>query len=163
MLKGYEKILRNIYSRKEKVKFFRALDASLVLLTALSFLFGACVAFYKDVWLGVGYLLTLALAYVLVTLVRHFINAPRPYELFDFFETLPKSTQGHSFPSRHVFSAFAIGVAELFVFVPLAIPTLVFGACLAVCRCLLGIHFPRDVIAGALVGCVTSLIGMLII
>lgn len=159
----YEKTLRRVYSKKGIVKSLRLIDLVSVALIALSFLLGSYIAFCIDVWFGVGFLFTLALSYALVTGVRHFINAPRPYELTDFSAEAPKSTQGHSFPSRHVFSAFAIGVAELFVCWQLAIPTLVFGVCLGACRCLLGIHFSRDVIAGAVIGCVTSVIGMLII
>jgi len=104
--------------------------------------------------------LVLLLPFIAVTLLRHLINAPRPYELFEL--TVPRHREGHSFPSRHVFSAFAIGTALIFYGVPLGVCTLALGVLIAVLRTLLGLHFIRDTVAGALIGVSTSLIGMLI-
>ena len=105
--------------------------------------------------------LTLALPFALVSALRALINAPRPAELCGL--DAPGSRRGSSFPSRHVHSAFSIGTVLLFVSAPLGISVLLLGVCLGACRVLLGIHFPRDVIAGALTGSVTALIGMLIL
>lgn len=104
-----------------------------------------------------------AFGFVLVSVVRRIINAPRPYEKYDFYEVLPKQKCGSSFPSRHVFSAFIIGTLAFAASPFLAIPALLMGLLMAVCRVLLGIHYIRDVAVGALVGAVLGIIGIIII
>ena len=100
--------------------------------------------------------------FVLVTLLRRAINAPRPYELYGFYSVPPKNKSGRSFPSRHVFSIFLIGTAATFPYPLLGISLLALGIVMAVCRVLLGIHFIRDVVAGAVLGAVCGVIGVLI-
>lgn len=108
-------------------------------------------------------LIILGPPFVLVSLVRRLINAPRPYESEDFSGPAPKKKNGSSFPSRHAFSIFAIGTLCLFFSLPLGIITLAFGVLLCFCRVALGIHFVRDVLCGGIAGIVTSIIGALIL
>lgn len=136
------------------------------LVTALSvavFVFLMYHAFCRSLTEGIGYAMTLAIPFLAVSIVRRLINAPRPYELYDFFDTPPKKTKGESFPSRHAFSIFAIGTLCLFVQPLLGGITLLLGALMCVCRVLLGMHFVRDVLCGALVGIISSVIGALIL
>ena len=98
-----------------------------------------------------------------VTIARRLINAPRPYELYDFYEQKPKNKSGRSFPSRHAYSAFVIAALLLSVNPFLSAGLFVGAVLLCVCRVLLGIHFVRDVIAGALLGLVSGAVGLLII
>ena len=100
--------------------------------------------------------------FVLLSLIRAKINAPRPYELLNIDPLLKKHRAGKSFPSRHVFCAFVIG-ATLCGFWPVfGAGILGIGSLLAVIRVIGGVHFPRDVIAGALVGLISGGIGLLI-
>ena len=101
--------------------------------------------------------------YILVSVMRKIIKAPRPYEIYDFYQAPPKNKVGQSFPSRHVFSAFVIAVLSYTASVWLSIALLVLGVCLAVSRVLLGIHFVRDVVAGALIGILSGIFGIIII
>ena len=117
----------------------------------------------KSLLIGASYLLALGVPYLLVSLVRVAISAPRPYEIYDFYIIPPRKKKGKSFPSRHAFSVFVIGTVCLFVYPILGILTLIFGALMCLCRVLLGIHFPRDVIAGGVVGVISALIGALIL
>jgi len=100
---------------------------------------------------------------VLVSIMRKLISAPRPYELHDFYEKKPKDKKGESFPSRHVFSAFAIGTLAFTVSHFLTLALILVGLALAVSRVLLGMHFIRDVAAGALAGAVCGVLGIIIL
>ncbi len=51
-----------------------------------------------------------ASGFVLFSLFRHWVNVPRPYEKWDIQPLLEKNSSGHSFPSRHVFSATIISM-----------------------------------------------------
>ena len=104
--------------------------------------------------------LSAAVGFILVTLVRKLINAPRPYELLDFYNEPPKNKKGASFPSRHVYSAFCIATLMCAVSTLFAAVLFFFAVCISVLRVLLGIHFIRDVLCGALIGAIAGAIGI---
>ena len=102
---------------------------------------------------GVGqdlaaYILVPALGFVLLTLVRKWINQPRPYETWEIVPLLDKDSSGHSMPSRHVFSATIISMACLHANLPLGLVLLVFSALLGLVRVLGGVHYSKDVLVG---------------
>jgi membrane-associated phospholipid phosphatase len=110
-------------------------------------------------------LLVPGISFVLVSVFRRIVNAPRPYEVFDGVPVIAKDTLGKSFPSRHAFSIFIIGMAFC-ACCPLAWAgpvILVLGVALAVIRVIAGVHFPRDVIAGALAGILLGYVGFWLI
>ncbi len=104
-------------------------------------------------------------SFILLSILRAAINAKRPYEVFETSPILAKNTQGKSFPSRHVFSIFVIAMTFLFALdSPLAgIIILVMGILLGIVRVMLGVHFPKDVVAGALLGITAGLLGFYLI
>lgn len=104
-----------------------------------------------------------ACTFLAVSVFRKLINVPRPYEKFDLPPVLPKDTKGCSFPSRHVFSVFVIAMTVFFVYPVVGILLFVIGIGLAVIRVIGGVHEPRDVIAGALIGIASGLLGYYII
>lgn len=94
-----------------------------------------------------------------VTLFRYLLNVPRPYEKFELEPVLEKDTRGKSFPSRHVFSVYMIA-ATVFVYHPDAGVVLgVLGLFLAGIRVAGGVHEPRDVIVGAVIGILCAVVG----
>ncbi len=103
------------------------------------------------------------ISFVLVSVIRHFINAERPYTKYGFIPLVPKEKKGDSMPSRHVFSAFVIGMAFLHMNIALGIIILIIGCLMAVIRVIVGVHFPRDVIAGAVIGILSGIIGFYLI
>lgn len=103
------------------------------------------------------------ISFVLVSVIRHFINAERPYTKYEFIPLVQKEKKGDSMPSRHVFSAFVIGMAFLHMNIVLGIIILIIGCLMAVIRVIVGVHFPRDVIAGAVIGILSGIIGFYLI
>lgn len=101
--------------------------------------------------------------FVLLSLFRKKLDAPRPYEALDIEPLIHKDTRGKSFPSRHVFSVFVIAMTAALLS-PVATAALCLaGALMACIRVVGGVHFPRDVIAGALIGAISGAVGLLLL
>ena len=113
----------------------------------------ACVS---DPWRLVPLVGVTAVGFVAVSFFRRRFNAPRPYECCSIAPLIARDGAGKSFPSRHAFSAFAIAASWFAASVPVAVVLLVAAGVLAVCRVLGGVHFPRDVVAGAFIGSATG-------
>ena len=107
-------------------------------------------------------LLVPAVSFAAVTLFRSACNAPRPYEQ-GIDALLKKKRTGHSFPSRHVFSAVMIAVTAAYLLPALSVPLFVAAALLALIRVLGGIHYPRDVLCGGLFALIAGGIGFWLI
>ena len=159
----HEKLMRYVAKRPKLVKVLKAFChvASCVAVAAFALLF----RFYLNVspLSAVKYLGMLGIPFLLVSLMRRYIGAPRPYEVYDFFENRPKESEKNSFPSRHAFSIFAIGVATWFVYPVFGSILLTLGLVMCITRVALGYHFPRDVITGSIIGIISSVTGYLLI
>lgn len=105
-----------------------------------------------------AFILIPALSFVLVSVVRKLLNAPRPYEVWNITPLILKNTKGQSMPSRHVFSATIISMAILQLNLIWGIFFLILSLVIALCRVLGGVHYPRDVMAGFLVGIICGLL-----
>lgn len=97
-------------------------------------------------------------SFVLLSVFRSKMNAPRPYEVLDIDPLIHKDTKGHSFPSRHVFSVFVIAMVFLRLCPAAGFAFLAVGVLLAACRVIGGVHWPRDVLAGMVVGVLSGLL-----
>ena len=113
----------------------------------------ACVS---DPWRLVPLVGVTAVGFVAVSFFRRRFNAPRPYECCAIAPLIARDGAGKSFPSRHAFSAFAIAASWFAASAPVAVVLLVAAVVLAICRVLGGVHFPRDVVVGALIGSATG-------
>jgi membrane-associated phospholipid phosphatase len=109
-------------------------------------------------------LLVPGISFVLVSIFRSWYDAPRPYEIPGAEPPLiKKDAPGKSFPSRHIFSIFVIAVTFFWVWPVPGILIGIAGVLLAWSRVAGGVHFPRDVIAGALIGVFSGVIGYYLI
>lgn len=90
--------------------------------------------------------------FVLLSLVRHRLNVPRPYEKWPIKPLIAREKTGDSFPSRHVFSATVIAMAAFWLSWQWGVLLLVLMILLAAIRVIGGVHYPRDVIVGAICG-----------
>lgn len=100
----------------------------------------------------VAYLGVPAASFLLLSIVRRRIDAPRPYQVYDIAPLIPKDTRGRSMPSRHVFSIVTIGVCWLGWCAPVGIILLVASVPMAAIRVVCGVHFTRDVLVGGVCG-----------
>ena len=97
-------------------------------------------------------LLVPGISFILVSVFRYLLNAPRPYEVTGKEPIIKRKGKGKSFPSRHTFSTFVIAVT-VFYFWPVA----------GILTGIAGAHFVRDVIAGAIIGIGCGIIGFYLI
>ncbi len=155
--------LRAVYENQMLCEGLRIVSVFASFVSVYAFGFMMVESFLSSWERALRVLLMLAVPFVLVSVVRALVKAPRPYEVYPFYEKKPHRAAGKSFPSRHAFSAFAIAVAMLAFNVTFAFLLLFLGVVLCVCRYLLGIHFPRDLIAGALIGVLASVLGLWIL
>lgn len=108
---------------------------------------------------GIPAALVPAVTFIAVSIFRSTYNAKRPYEVLDIQPIIIKHTKGHSFPSRHVFSCFVIAMTFLWLNPAVGVAFLAMGVVLCFCRVIGGVHFPRDVIVGAVLGVLSGLVG----
>lgn len=99
-----------------------------------------------------------ASGFVILSLLRKKINAPRPYEEWDIKPLLDRDRPGQSMRSRHVFSATIISMACLHASLSVGVILLVLSALLGLVRVLGGVHYPKDVVVGYICGLVWGVI-----
>lgn len=159
-----EKLLIKVYKNRKLSLFLKISCHAVSLIFVLALCGEAGVLLYRKAYMDcIAVLLSAFVGFVLVSLMRRLINAPRPYELYTFYEQKPKERVGRSFPSRHVYSAFAIATLAFPLSSIIGIILTALALAMCVCRVLLGIHFIRDVVCGALIGVAAGLIGLLIL
>ena len=157
-----EKLLKKVLDNRALSVALRLFSHFVTLFSVLAFGYLATISLKESVFELFELGIILGVPFFAVTLIRWAINAPRPYEIYDFYPTPPKNKKGLSFPSRHAFSAFAIGTYLAFASPLMGGILLAASALMCVARVLLGIHFIRDVLCGALIGTVATLIGKFI-
>ena len=103
----------------------------------------------KQIWM---YVFVPASGFVILSLLRKKINAPRPYETWEIVPLLDRDRPGQSMPSRHVFSATIISMACLHASLSVGVILLVLSALLGLVRVSGGVHYPKDVVVGYICG-----------
>ena len=94
------------------------------------------------------YVFVPASGFVILSLFRKKINAPRPYEEWDIKPLLDRDSPGQSMPSRHVFSATIISMVCLHASLSIGMICLTLSAFLGLVRVSGGVHYPKDVVVG---------------
>lgn len=155
----YRKISDPIKASKNGVRLINLLNK---LTTGLVYITYPVVLF----WLGykkdsrfLATLLIPAVSFIVVSIFRSYINFSRPYEQLDIEPIIKKDTVGNSFPSRHVFSVFVIAMTLYYISKPLGLTLMLVGLLISLIRVIGGVHFPRDVIAGAIIGILSGILG----
>ena len=109
----------------------------------------------KQIWI---YVFVPASGFVILSLLRKKVNAPRPYEVWEIVPLLNRDSPGQSMPSRHVFSATIISMACLHASLSVGVILLVLSAFLGLARVSGGVHYLKDVVVGYIFGLVWGVI-----
>lgn len=101
--------------------------------------------------LAVGLVCTL-----LYKLIKHKTLRPRPFNVYPSIICNSQPLDQFSFPSGHTLHAVAFSIIALAYFPALFWLVLPFTVLVALSRPVLGLHYPSDVLAGALIGAVLA-------
>ena len=83
---------------------------------------------------------------------------PRPFLVLENVHKLITKGAEKSFPSDHATFAFALAFSVFFVYRRWGLAMLVLAVCVAVARIFVGVHYPSDVVAGAIMGLIWALV-----
>lgn len=121
------------------------------------------LCFKKTRTSGVLMLISMAVCYIFNDLIiKRIIERPRPFNSVVGLVPLVSPPKSFSFPSGHTASAFAAMVSLFFTKRKFAFAGLVVAFLMGCSRVYVGVHYPTDVIVGALVGALTAgMVGML--
>ncbi len=103
-------------------------------------------------WVVAAMALAIGLSVVIFMSVKNLVGRPRPFEAWDSLPCIMNPPDRFSFPSGHTMTAFAVvGVWVVLIpgywFVLLPVAMLI-----GLSRIYLGVHYPTDVLFGALLG-----------
>ena len=159
----FQKMTESIRRKKYLVILLNTLDKLITGITFFCYPILLAYLFLNEMDFLPAAVIVPGVSFAIVTVFRRLYNSKRPYEVYDFEPVISKNTLGKSFPSRHVFSIFMIGMTFLKIQPDLGLLFMLVGAMLAVIRVYGGVHFIRDVVAGALIGIIFGYIGFYVI
>ena len=149
----------NNFSRKKPVKRFFGLISRLgdgglwyTLMFGLFFLFG-----FKGYVVAMGMALMAIINVAIYKSLKSRLVRERPYISFGDLSCGTPPLDQYSFPSGHTLHAVSFTVVCVHFFPILAVLLIPISILIAVSRVVLGLHYPTDVLIGALIGIAISL------
>ncbi len=119
-----------------------------------------CLCFKKTRRCGAAMIIALLLAFIFGNLIiKPLVARPRPFIVRPETVLIIDPPGEYSFPSGHTFIAFSAATALFCGNKKFGIPALIYGALMGFSRLYLYVHFPTDVLCGALFGIITGVTG----
>lgn len=114
--------------------------------------------FKKTRMTGLIALFTLAVCFIINNeILKNIIVRPRPFNMLTQLQVLILRPNDYSFPSGHTANSFAVaGVFYYYGNKKWGIAALIFAGLIGFSRLYLGVHYPSDVLCGALLGLLIS-------
>lgn len=103
---------------------------------------------------GIMSLLALGLSFIINNVIlKNVVARTRPYEVIEGLQSLIGVQNDYSFPSGHTGSSFASAII-LYCGLPkkYGIPAVILAVLIGCSRLYVGVHYPTDVLGGALIG-----------
>ncbi len=107
-----------------------------------------------DQYNKIGYevLFVLSSSHLLVHIIKRVINRPRPYRVLEDVEITKLPFEVYSFPSGHTTAGFSLAMILSFYFTAFSPLFIFLGSLVALSRIYLGVHYPSDILVGAVIG-----------
>ena len=124
------------------------------------------------VWIGIGLALALlrrrpallalvvaadGVADLLAVVLKRVVDVERPAFRYAEPKALVPVPRDHSFPSGHAATSFACATVLALAFPRLAAPLYLLAAAIAYSRVYVGVHYPLDVVGGAVLGVLVAI------
>lgn len=111
------------------------------------------IIFAKTRRTGFEVFLSIALAYIVANLIiKNAVARVRPYDAYPYLEALVTKPHDWSFPSGHSVNVFAAATAVFMNHKKAGIIALIIAVLVAFSRLYNCVHYPTDVLAGAVIG-----------
>lgn len=116
-------------------------------------------ALRKKNWEMVGLALLAALVsrFGITELIRFFYNRPRPFEVLSDIHQIVFRDGGGSFPSGHAAFSFAVAAVVSRYYPKTGVLFFLAALNLSVARIQVGLHWPSDIVGGAIIGIAVGL------
>jgi undecaprenyl-diphosphatase len=117
------------------------------------------IIFSKTRKTGVQVFLSIALAYIVANLIlKNVVARVRPYDAYTYLIPLVNKPHDWSFPSGHTVNVFAAATAIFLCHKKTGVIALILAALVAFSRLYVGVHYPTDVLVGAVIGILFALL-----
>jgi undecaprenyl-diphosphatase len=128
------------------------------LMLALPFLYG-----WRGLEVGLAMLATGAVGLVLYKFLKRTFVRERPYVRHSGISLAGAPLDRYSFPSGHTLHAVSFACQACAAFPELTVVVVPLALAIAASRVVLGLHYPTDVLVGALIGAVTGTCGVALV